>query len=106
MELKQNDLERLHDMVQKGELTADQANVQMVRMQRVMLVTARIPAEIRKALNQAVKRGELAHMKKDKHKPETYYHPTFDYLARSERNKHELSVLRAVAGVMAVRELA
>lgn len=105
MELKQNDREHLQDMVQKEDLTADQANVQMVLMRRVKLVIGRIPAQVRKALNEAVKRGELGHMKKDGHKPETYYHPTFDHLARSERNEHERGVLQAVAGVMARREL-
>jgi len=105
MALNQNDREHLQDMVQREELTADQANVKKVLMQRVQLVKGSLPAQVRKALNEAVKRGELGHMKKDGHKPEVYYHPTFDYLARSERNEHERSVLQAVAGVMARREL-
>ncbi len=105
MDMNQNDREHLIDMVQRGEMTAAQANVKKVLMQRVLLATGRIPAEVRKALNEAVKRGELGHMKKDGHKPEAYYHPTFDYLARSERNEHARSVVQAVAGVMARREL-
>ena len=105
MEMKQNDREHLQDMVQRGEMTADQANVAKVRMRRVQLVTGRIPAQVRKALNEAVKRGELGHMKKDGYKPEAYYHPTFSHLAKCERRKHEYSVLNAVAGVMARREL-
>jgi bifunctional pyridoxal-dependent enzyme with beta-cystathionase and maltose regulon repressor activities len=100
MKLKQNDREHLVDMVQRGEMTADQANVEKVRAMRVQLVTSRIPAQVRKALNEAVKRGELGHMKKDGRKPEAYYHPTFDYLARQERNEHERQVLNAVAGVL------
>lgn len=100
MELKQNDRERLRDLVQRGELTADQANVQKVLWQRVLLVTSRVPADVRKALNAAVQRGELGHMKKEGHKPEAFFHPSFDYLARSERNEHERSVSRAVAGVV------
>lgn len=99
MGLKQNDREHLIDMVQRGEMTADQANVKKVRMQRVLLVTSRIPADVRKALNAAVKRGELGRMKKDGHKPEAYYHPTFECLAKSERNEHERSVFKAVAGL-------
>lgn len=101
MELKQNDRERLVDLIQRGEMTADQANVQKVLWQRVLLVTGRVPADVRKALNAAVKRGELGHMKKDGHKPESYYHPKFEYLAKSERKEHERSVFMAVAGVMA-----
>jgi hypothetical protein len=100
MDISQNDLERLIDLVQRGEITAEQANVQKVLWQRVLLVS-KLPSDVRKALNAAVKRGELGHMKKEAHKPEAYFHPTFDYLARSERKKHELSVFSALAGVMA-----
>jgi len=105
MELKQNDRERLQDMTQRGEMTADQANVAKVRMRRVQLVTGRIPSQVRKALNEAVKRGELGHVKKDGHKPEAYFNPTFEYLAKQERREHERGVLSAVAGVMARHEL-
>lgn len=101
MELKQNDREHLQDMVQLGEMTADQANAEKVRMRRVRLVTSRLPAQIRKALNAAVKRGELAHIKKDGHKPEAYYHPTFSRAARLERDAHERDILSALAGVVA-----
>lgn len=99
MQLKQNDIEHLQDMMQRGELTADQANVKKVLMQRVLLVTTRIPANVRKALNEAVKSGELGHVKKDGHKPEAYYHPTFEYLVTGERNQHERDILNAVKRV-------
>lgn len=101
MQLNQNDREYLMDSARNGGLTADQANVEMVKMQRVRLVTSRIPAQVRKALTAAVKRGELGHMKRDGHKPEAYYHPNFDYMARDERAKHERSVYEALAGVVA-----
>ena len=99
MNLSQNDLERLKDRIQKGEITAMEANIEQVRITRVRLVTSKIPADVRKALNSAVKRGYLAHMKKEGHKPEAYYHPTFDYLAKEERAEHEqrsIAVLRSV----------
>lgn len=99
MRLKQNDLEHLQDLMQCGELTADQANVKKVLMQRVLLVTTRLPAQVRKALNEAVKRSELGHVKKDGHKPEAYYNPTFQYLVAGERNQHERDVLNAVKRV-------
>jgi hypothetical protein len=104
MQLKQNDLEHLQDMMQRGEMSVDEANVKKVLMQRVQLVTCRIPAQVRKALNEAVKRGELGHVKKDGHKPEAYYNPTFQYLVAGERNKHEQDTLNAVASVMAKRQ--
>lgn len=101
MKLKQNDLEHLQDMMEQGIMTADQANVEKVKMMRVQLVTCKMPSRVRKALNDAVKRGELAHVKKDGHKPEAYYHPTFDYLAKAERKTYELDTLKAIAGVVA-----
>ncbi len=87
--------------MQKGELTADQANVQLVRIKRVRLVIGRMVAPVRKVLNEAVKRGELGHVMKDGHKPEAYYHPTFKYLADQERRNYERDVLKALAGVVA-----
>lgn len=90
---RQNDIEHLKDLMQRSELTADQANVQMVRDQRFRMVVNSLPAGVRKALNAAVKSGELGHMKKNGHKPECYFHPTFQYLAVAERNRRESEVI-------------
>lgn len=98
---RQNDITHLVDMVQRGEMTADQANVYQVRMDRVRLVIGRMPLDVRRALSAAVKRGELGHKKKDGHKPEAYYHPEFEFMVHGERMKHERAALRALAGVMA-----
>lgn len=97
---RQNDIERLKDLVQRGEITAAQANVQMVRDQRFRLVISGLPADVRKALNAAVKAGELGRMKKEGHKPECYYHPTFKYLAVEARNKREREIVGASRSVM------
>jgi hypothetical protein len=99
--LAQNDLEWLKDMLQRGEITADQANVEKVRMMRVQVVTTRIPAQTRTALNAAVKSGELCHKKKEGRKPEVYYHPNFEHFANDERNQAERQMLEALAGVVA-----
>lgn len=105
MQISQNDLEHIKDMMQRGEMTAAQANVAKVRAERVHLVTSRMPSDVRKVLNEAVKRGELGHVKKDGHKPEAYFHPTFEYLVAGERNEHERSIRRAVSGVLATRSM-
>ncbi len=101
MKLNQNDLEYLKDMIGRGNLTADQANVEMVRMARVKVIQSRVPADVRKALNAAVKNGELCHKKKDGRKPEVYYHPNFEHLANEARNRAEREMLEALAGVLA-----
>lgn len=100
-ELNQNDLEYLKNMLQRGEITSLQANVEMVRMARVKVVRNSIPSEIRKALNTAVKNGELCHKKKGDRKPEVYYHPNFEHLANQERNLVENKMLEALAKVIA-----
>ena len=101
MKLKQNDLDHILDMVEQGKLTASQANVEKVRRHRVLLVTSSLPADVRKALNNAVKRGVLGHIKKNGMKPEAYYHPTFEYLVAGERNAHESEALKALRSVCA-----
>jgi hypothetical protein len=92
MTINQNNLDHLRDMVQQGKMTADQANVEKVRMQRVLMVIETLPASVRKALNGAVKTGYLGHKKRDGIKPEVYYHPTFEYLANGERAEYVRSV--------------
>ncbi|MGD8707049.1 MAG: hypothetical protein PVI88_00010 [Nitrosopumilaceae archaeon] len=99
MDLKQNDFEYLQNQIQQGKMTPDEANIEIIRMQRVLLVTGKIPAEVRKALNNAVKTGYLFHLKKDGNKPEVYFHPNFDYLAKQERYEHELKVLNSLKSV-------
>lgn len=98
--LTQNDMEWLQDMVQRGEMTAERANVEKARMARVLIVKS-LPAQVRSALNAAVKTGELCHKKRDGRKPEVYYHPNFEYLANAERNLAEKQMLEALAGVIA-----
>ena len=101
VKLSQNDFEYIKDLVQRGEITPDQAHVMMVRARRVVLVVAGLRADVRRALNAAVKAGHLAHAKKDGHMPETYFHPTFDYLALAERREYAQGVAQALAGVVA-----
>lgn len=85
-------------------MTVDQKNVAIVRAKRVELVTSRIPAAVRKALSAAVKAGELGHIKKDGHKPEAFFHPTFQYLVAGMRNAHEDKIKQATGAIMTYRE--
>lgn len=91
----QNNFERLMDRKERGLISTDDANVQLVLQERFRVVH-KLPASVRKALNAAVKDGRLGHMKKDGVKPEVYYHPTFKYLAIEERNKHVYALKRAL----------
>jgi hypothetical protein len=98
--ISQNDMEYLQDMVQRGEMSANEANVEMVLTGRVRIVRGKLPKDVRIALNEAVKAGILAHMPRNKYLPECYYHPKFDYLARAERNKiaeETISTIKKIA---------
>jgi hypothetical protein len=101
MEIKQNDREYLSDRVRIGAMTADKANVEKVRMQRVLMINGSLPRSVRSALNMAVKEKYLAHMARDGIFPEVYYHPEFEYMAVSERKKYAKSVGEALRGVLA-----
>jgi len=94
--INQNDLEYLQDIMERGNITADQANVEMVRMARVRVINGSMPASVRKALNTAVKNGELMHKSKSGKKPEVYYHPNFEHLANEERNRIEKNTIDAL----------
>ena len=96
--IKQNDMEYLKDVVQQGKITADEANIRKVEMQRVLMCVGTIPASVRKALNAGVKTGRLEHKKKDGHKPEVYYKVGFEHIANAERNDYAKSVVKAIAG--------
>ena len=99
MKLTQNNMERLQDMLLRGEMTADQANVEKVKMARVQVVTGRLPQQVRKALNAAAKCGELKHLARNGRKPEVYFHPSFESLAKQARADYERETLNALSGV-------
>ena len=99
MIVNQNNRERILDLVQRGELTVDEGNVEMVRAQGIMLVLSKLPHDVRKALNAGVKVGRLRHLKKDGAKPEAYYHPSSEIFVAAERNKHVREKYAAVASV-------
>lgn len=89
----------IKDRMSRGELTASDANVEMVRAERVRVINSIVPADIRKTLNAAVKAGSLGHMRKEGLKPEVYFHPAFEYLAKGERASRENMANQAIAKV-------
>ena len=79
--------EKAQDMLYKGELSdTAAANVEIVRMMGVRIVS-KIPSDVRKALNAAVKEGRLGHLKKDGLKPEAYFHPNSKHIALDMRTR-------------------
>jgi len=101
---KQNIIDHIKDLLERGEISSEEANVELVLAERYRLITSRIPREVRKALNNAVKQKKLGHLKKDHLKPEVYYHPNFKYLAIDARNKHERESLKALEQMFVIRK--
>lgn len=100
MELQGSTLDKIKDDLHARRITLAQANVQMVLSERVRLITNSVPRDVRKALNDAVKRGELGHVAKDGDKPEAYFHPTFAYMVAGERNEYADRKARATAAAL------
>jgi len=97
---RQNALDHVTDQMQQGKLTADQANVLMVQMEGVRLVISKMPASVRKALNAAVKAGELGHIKKDGLKPEVYHHKNARGKAIEARNRAATESITAIRQII------
>ena len=105
MPFNKNDLERIQDQLQQGKMTADQANVQIVRQKGVKLILNRLPANVRRSLNAAVKAGELGHLRKDGLKPEAYFHPNSASRARQDRENHENEIREDSRSVVSVNQI-
>ena len=101
MNATKSDIERV---IHNETLTVDQKNVELIRVKRFTLCTSKIPASVRRALNAALKNGELGHVKKDGHKPEAYFHPTFEYLMVGARNAHAENIKRVSGSLITYRE--
>jgi hypothetical protein len=87
--------------VRKGTMTTAQANVYMVQLEGVRVVTGKISADVRAALNAAVKSGELGHIKKDGLLPEVYHHKNGKANAITMRRKVALESVEAIKTVLA-----
>lgn len=95
----QNALEIASNKMQLGEITVDQANVLIVQMMGVRIVT-KLPADVRKALNAAVKAGELGHIKKEGLKPEVYHHKNARAKALEARNRTAADSVKSICKII------
>jgi hypothetical protein len=84
-----------------GQIQANQANVEIVRIMGVRLIEARISRAVRTELNSAVKSGRLGHLPKDGLMPEAYFHPNALGRALEERDRVARASVNALRGVLA-----
>lgn len=97
----QNALDFVKDQMQRGLMTADEANVKIVQMCGFRVVVNKLPSQVRKALNEAVKIGELGRLKKDGLKPEIYYHKNGRANAITEQNRIALEQAEKLKNIFA-----
>ena len=97
----QNPLDYCKDQMQMGLMTAAQANVKIVQMIGIKIISGKVPADVRKALNAAVKAGELGHLKADGFKPEVYFHKNGKANAIQERSRIEKTKIESLKGIYA-----
>jgi hypothetical protein len=95
---------RITDKLSLGELTTARANVELVIAARVKIISNSLPRDVRKALNDAVKTGELGRFKSDGLKPECYYYnkPAFISMAKIARNQIEEKSKKALKAVFCI----
>jgi hypothetical protein len=97
---QQQSLEYLKGMMENGMSVAD-ANVELIRMTGVRLVTGKIPKDVRSALMAGVKDGRIGRLAKEGHKPEAFFHPNSIWNAKEARNKAENNAIRALLAICA-----
>lgn len=74
-------------------------NVEQIRFQATRVIVGRVPAEVRKELNAAVRAGWLGHLKKDGLKPEIYFHPDHLHGAIERQNREAAYAVASIAKV-------
>lgn len=98
-------IDQIRERLRAGEISAAEANVEMVRTERFRLVQGKMGQSVRNALNAAVKAGQLGRLPKEKFKPEAYFHPNFAFMAKAARNEEESKAHAALTIVFATKAL-
>lgn len=96
-----NAVEYAQDQMRQGKINAAQANVLIVQMMGVRVIEGRIPADVRKALNEAVKNGELGRLRKDGLKPEIYHHKNARARALDEQARIAAASISSIKNCLA-----
>ena len=97
---QQQALQHAKGMIDDGMSVAD-ANVELVRMMGVRIVSAGLDRSTRAALMAGVKDGRLGRLAKDGIKPEAFFHPNSLWTAKEERTKVANAAIRAIQAVCA-----
>lgn len=97
---QQQALQYAKGLIDGGMSVAD-ANVELVRMMGVRIVSGSLDRATRTALMAGVKDGRLGRLPKDGIKPEAFFHPNSIWNAKDERTKIANAAIRALRAVCA-----
>ena len=97
---QQQALQHAKGMIDSGASVAD-ANIELVRMMGVRIVSASLDRGTRAALMAGVKDGRIGRLAKDGNKPEAFFHPNALWNAKEERTKIANAAIRALLAVCA-----
>ena len=97
---QQQALQHAKGMIDGGMSVAD-ANIELVRMMGVRIVSAGLDRGTRAALMAGVKGGRIGRLAKEGNKPEAFFHPNALWNAKEERSKIANAAIRAILAVCA-----
>ncbi len=75
-------------------------NVGLIRSEGYRIIHATIPRQVRKELMHGVKAGDLGRLKKDRLKPEVFYHPDYEGAAIASQKEIEISAIKTLAQII------
>jgi hypothetical protein len=76
-------------------------NVEQIRSQATRVIRGKIPAQVRRELMDAVKRGFLGRLPKDGLKPEIFFHPDHKHGAVDRQKREAAYAISCISTVMA-----
>lgn len=89
------------DQMKQGKINAAKANVLIVQMMGIRVIKGKLSADVRKALNEAVKAGELGRLAKDGLKPEIYHHKNARAKALDEQERIATASINSIKNCLA-----
>ena len=75
-------------------------NVALIRKEGIRVVRGRIFCEVRKELTQGIKLGAIGRLKKDRLKPEVFYHPALEKEAIECQMGEALNAIKCISQVL------
>ena len=101
MTTEQNAIEYVKDQMDKGIMSASEANVTLIKMVGYRVIAGKLTKDVRDALNNAVKNKEIGKLKSNGLKLAIYYNLNCKARAIDEQNRIFLESVGAIRQVCA-----